>query len=140
MSMKKFALRKEERLSGRKLFSELFSKGRSFSLSPFRITWMLIPDTNPSFPVQAAFVVPKRNFKKATTRNRIRRRMKEAYRLHKSGFIKNQDEKGFQVIFTFFYSAKEESPYAEIENKLIVTLQRLAKEIDGTSISPSRAK
>jgi hypothetical protein len=66
--------------------------------------------------------------------------MKEAYRLNKSDLPKNQGEKGFQVIFTCFYSAKEENQYAEIESKLIVTLQRLAKEINGASITPPHTK
>jgi ribonuclease P protein component len=133
--MSEFAFKREERLRGRKVFAELFAKGKTFGLNPFRVTWLLISDEKgKSIPLQAAFVVPKRNFKKASHRNRIRRKMKEAYRLNKNELRRILDGQGKRLIFTCVYSSREESQYAEIEHKIIVTLQRLAKE---TSNIPS---
>ena len=120
---------KQERLRGRTTFAKLFTGGRSFYTSPFKITWLLTPFHHPTDePVQAAFIVPKRLFKKAVLRNRIRRRMKEAYRLHKDLFKANYPLAGQKLIFSFYYSAREEKSYAEIESKIIVTLQQLVRE------------
>jgi ribonuclease P protein component len=91
---------------------------------------MLIPKKATTVsPVRAAFVVPKRNFKKASQRNRIRRRMKEAYRLNKKPFISSFPAEGHDLIFTCVYTAREETEYVEILKKIIVTLQRLEREI-----------
>ncbi|MFI5150595.1 MAG: ribonuclease P protein component [Bacteroidia bacterium] len=121
--------KKQERLRGRTTFAKLFTKGRSFNLPPFRITWQLLPGIPANEePVQAAFIVPKRNFKKAVHRNRIRRRMKEAYRLHKKSFRENHLRAGQKLLIAFYYTAREEKEYQEIERKLIVTLQQLAQE------------
>ena len=126
-----------ERLRGRKLFAELFAKGKTFAVNPFRVTWLVAgAGDGKAIPLQAAFVVPKRNFKKAAHRNRIRRRMKEAYRLNKNELREALAKEGKQLHFTCVYSAKEECPYAEIEHKIIVTLQRLAKETSGISAIP----
>ena len=135
--MDKLTFNKSERLCGHSLFTLLFKNGKSFSLSPFRVTWM-VSRPSPDFPapVRAAFIVPKRNFKKASQRNRIRRRMKEAYRLHKSEFILEQQAHGNSLIFTCYYSAREECVFGEIENKIIVTLQRLGREINGAQVPP----
>jgi ribonuclease P protein component len=125
--MQSFTFKRTERLRGRKRFTALFAKGKTFHTAPFRTTWMY-ENTPNSILVQAAFVVPKRNFKKASQRNRIRRRMKEAYRLNKHLLTAQLSSKNHLCIFTCLYTGKEESEYPEIEQKIIVTLQRLLKE------------
>jgi ribonuclease P protein component len=121
--------KKQERLRGRTTFANLFANGRSFQLSPYKITWLFVPQPiEDTIPLQVAFIVPKRNFKKAVHRNRIRRRMKEAYRLHKNSFLESFPLTNRKLIVAFYYTAKEEKLYPEIESKIIVTLQQLAKE------------
>jgi ribonuclease P protein component len=128
---------KEERLRGKTVFTRLFSQGRSFNVPPFRITWQLLPaGSRKGDLIQAAFVVPKRNFKKATARNLLRRRMKEAYRIHKEDLRIQLTEKGKMLIFVCVYNSKEPFLFSEIESKIIVTLQRLAKETTPTVLPP----
>src|SRR4051812_43206035 len=78
---------KEERLSSKKLIEELFSKGSSYYLYPFRL---LVKDEKlpegQLFP-QVLISVPKKKFKKAVDRNRLRRQIKEAYRLNKGNIF-----------------------------------------------------
>ncbi|MDA9018010.1 ribonuclease P protein component, partial [bacterium] len=64
---------------------------------------------------QAAFAVPKRNFKSAVIRNRLKRQLREAYRLQKH-LLKNEEELKFSLFF--LYISNEMLPYSEIETSL----------------------
>ena len=77
-------LGKTERLKSRKLIKKLFEEGISIKNYPFRLVY--IATETP--PIKSSFSVPKRNFKKAVDRNRIKRLIKEAYRLEKKNLFK----------------------------------------------------
>ena len=66
----------------RKLIEQLFTEGKSVKNFPLRMVFLQVPHTS-TFPIQAAFSVPKRNFKRAVDRNRIKRLLRETYRLQK---------------------------------------------------------
>ena len=112
--------KKSERLCSKKLIKELFNKGSSFYLSPFKVYFL---DTGLiDIPHQLLFSVPKRNHKKAVDRNLLKRRMREAYRLNKS-IVKNASPK----LIAYIYTHTDVLPFSQIEKKLIGTLQRLPK-------------
>jgi ribonuclease P protein component len=113
---------KAERLSSKKIIQELFDKGSSLYLYPFRLLY-LHTEPPPSFP-QVLFTVPKRQFKKAVTRNLIRRRLREAYRLNKAAVFLHPEKK-IPAFVAIIYIAKEEIPFDLIEKKLILALKRL---------------
>lgn len=119
---------KEERLSSKKIIEELSQKGNSFTESPFKMIWLKIA-LQTKYPAQIVFGVPKRNFKKAVDRNKIRRRIKEAYRKNKHIFYNFLKEKDLQCALMLVYIAKTEVEYKEIESKIILTLQRLVSKV-----------
>jgi len=73
-----------ERLQLRKQIETLFRCGEAFSVFPLRIIYSLLPVASElESPVRVGFSIPKKKVKKAVHRNRIRRLLKEAWRLHK---------------------------------------------------------
>ncbi len=119
--MGKFTFRKEERLKKELWIKELFAKGSSFHLYPFRV--LQLPHPLPEAPHnQVLFSVSARNFKKAVDRNTIKRRMREAYRLNKHQLNGNQ-----KWLIAYIYTSKEMEPSVLIHEKMIQTLKRVAR-------------
>lgn len=110
----KFTLGKEERLKSRKLIGKLYAEGKSIKTFPLRMVYMQTEHTS-QFPVQVGVSVPKRNFKRAVDRNRIKRLLRESYRLQKN-IVYSEVEKPY--VFMISYLAKEEWSYADIEQKM----------------------
>ena len=115
---------KEEKLKSKKCIDLLFSEGNSVSKFPLKLiyTATTLPK---NVPVQAGVSVTKRRFKKAVTRNRIKRLMREAYRLHKNDVFNTIST---SYAFMFLYIGKQEPTFEEIETSMIGLLQKfLAK-------------
>lgn len=88
---------KNEKLKSRKTIETLFSEGKSLKKYPLRL---LYTESEGAEITQAAFAVPKRTFKLAVTRNRIKRQMREAYRLQKQTVLTNNGRK-FALLFLY---------------------------------------
>ena len=117
--MGKFTFRKEERLSREKLIQELFDKGSSFYLFPFKVFFMPNPDREISCH-QVVISVSKRNFKRAVDRNLLKRRIREAYRLNKDLLPVQK-----KLLIAYIYSVKDILPSIQIQERLVKTFKRL---------------
>jgi len=120
--MGRFTFKKAERLSKEKTIQELFNRGSSFYLYPFKVVYMLNPD-QAATSAQVLISVSSRNFPRAVDRNLIKRRVREAYRLQKE-IIQYRSKK---VVFAFLYTSKTVLPFAEIRNKLFLVLEKIGK-------------
>jgi ribonuclease P protein component len=124
-----YTFKKEERLCNKRLIDELFHNGSSFLCYPFKASWLFI-DEPLQFPVQILFAVSKKRFKHAVDRNLIKRRMREAYRLHKQQYLYdklNGTEK--KVVLSLGYIGKEIAPYDFTEKKMLKFLLQLSAEL-----------
>jgi ribonuclease P protein component len=130
-----FTFHKDERISGLKSFEILTKNGSSFFAHPFRITWMK-SDIVQEFPARIAFGVPKRNFKSAVKRNRIKRLLREAYRKNKHELYAALELKSVKIVVMFIYTGKDVPSYSETEGKIILSLHRLLNAIDGAGKHP----
>lgn len=118
----KLSFPKSEKLKSRAIIKQLFDEGKSFSAFPLKLIFI---QPNESQITRATFAVPKRNFKSAVSRNRIKRQMREAYRLHKQLLTANKDR---NYALLFLYLGKDKPQYAKLENALKALLKKLADE------------
>jgi ribonuclease P protein component len=119
----RFTLKAHERLKSRKIIQQLFKEGKSFSHFPFRV--MYLENENAIPGLQAGFTVSSRNFKKAVDRNRIRRLMRESYRLQKNILLYELQEHHKNLSIFFIYTANELPNFKDVFEKIGGALKRL---------------
>ena len=118
---------KSERLHSKKQIDELFSRGTSFTIYPLRVVFLKKP-LESKLPNQVLVSIPKKVFKKAVDRNKLKRRIREAYRLNKQ-LIENGQVR-FYFIIGYIYIGKEIANYETIKDKLKQSLLRLNEQQD----------
>ncbi|MDB5152798.1 MAG: ribonuclease protein component [Mucilaginibacter sp.] len=125
-----YTFTKEERLCNKKLIDQLFHNGSSFLCYPFKVSWLIASDPQ-LFPAQVLFSVPKKRYKNAVDRNLIKRRIREAYRLHKQQYLYSLlSDTGKNIVFSIGFIGKEIAPYDFIEKKILKLLNQLSEQID----------
>ncbi|WP_319231144.1 ribonuclease P protein component [Draconibacterium orientale] len=117
-------LKKAERLCSKKVIDKLFAEGESFLAFPIKVVYKVTELPQP-VPVQAGFTVSKKIFKRAVKRNRIKRLMREAYRLNKQMLPLLADEQQMAVFFIFI--GKELPTFAQVEKAMKKALYKLAE-------------
>ena len=120
-----YTFKKDERLKSRKIIERLYKEGKSLKAFPLRMVYFQTRDIS-NFYVQVGMSVPKRNFKKAVDRNRIKRLMRESYRKQKYLVY---DKLKVPCVFMISYIGKKADKYTDIENKMKELLTSLVKEI-----------
>ncbi len=118
--------RKEERLCSKVFIDELVAKGKSFNSFPYRVSWIIA--TENKVPVKIVISVPKRIFKRAVDRNRLKRLTREGYRKNKEVLYKELKDKKVNIMFV--YTAKTLMEGKELEEKLVSALMMLVKRIN----------
>jgi len=116
--------RKNERLYRLREIKNLFSEGRHMVIKPLKITW-LIQDQSEEKSVKLMISFPKAFCKKATRRNKIKRRLREAYRHNKNILYDAGLPPGKSLLVCITYTSKELLSYSEIQDKIILILWRL---------------
>ncbi|MCU0322134.1 MAG: ribonuclease P protein component [Chitinophagaceae bacterium] len=126
---KTFSYKKAEKLKSRKLLEQLFANGKSFLVFPIKVFYLPVTDGATVSLVQAGVGTSSRNFKHAADRNRIKRLIREAYRLNKlplHDFLTNQQK---QVAVFFLYIDKALPQENIVQQKMPLVLEKLMKQL-----------
>jgi len=129
MPVKRFAFGKQEKLKSRKQIEELFLNGKNFSVFPIRVTYQIVPSSETI--VQVGVTAGKKYFKRAVDRNRIKRLIREAYRLQKSNLVDLLKQKHLSAYLFFVYTDKTVSSFSTVKeamNKCLNRLQKLSEQ------------
>lgn len=118
---------KQERLHSKKQIDRLFKEGGSFFKYPFRVYFLKEKIKEPVLP-QVLIAVSKKNFRKAVDRNKIKRRIREAYRKNKKPLAEYCLNNSVSVMLGLIYTGKTILDYAEIEKKIILILHHLIEQ------------
>lgn len=115
---------KSAKLCGQVSIDHLYAHGKRFVVWPLRVTSLPVDDTT-----QVLIWAPKSLFKHAVDRNRLRRQMREAYRLNKHIL----DTGDVHYLLAFNYIDKQLQPYATIEKAMRKALWRLSNHTNDTT-------
>lgn len=134
-------LRKEERLCSKKLIDTLFGTGGSHAMTayPLKAVYRLIDNKTETSVSKEAIVesnvqvlvsVPKKHFKRAVKRNRVKRQVREAYRKHKSFVtLRVNEQTDKQLLIAFIWLSNELMDSVTIEQRVCNLLQRIGERI-----------
>lgn len=134
---KVFTYKKQDKLKSRKQTQYLFSKGQSINVFPIKLIFTLEsnePATSkgmaePNGILQAGVGAPSRTFRKAVQRNRVKRLLREAYRLEKPSFIEQLSLANKRLNLFFLYTDAVVLTQLEIQTKLKEALNLLTKKL-----------
>jgi ribonuclease P protein component len=124
---KQFTLGKEERMKSRKIIEELFNEGKSFSSGSMRVIYLY---TEKGPVLQFGAGASTRNFKKSVDRNRIKRLLREAWRLQKSSLSELLLQQNRKLGVFFIWSGKELPVYKAVYDSVTKAISRLEKLIN----------
>lgn len=123
-----FSYNKFEKLKSRKQIELLFAKGKSISAFPAKVFYLPV-DHTPVHPVQVGVGVSARNFKKAVDRNTIKRRMREAYRLHKLPLHEHLVAQQKSVAVFILWIDKQMPTTAALQELMPAVIEKLIKQL-----------
>ena len=123
-----FSYNKFEKLKSRKQIELLFAKGKSISAFPVKVFYLPVENT-PVHPVQVGVGVSARNFKKAVDRNTIKRRMREAYRLHKLPLHEHLVAQQKTVAVFILWIDKQMPTTAALQDLMPAVIEKLIKQL-----------
>jgi ribonuclease P protein component len=130
-----FTYQKKDKLKSRKQTQHLFSTGHAINVFPSRLIYTIEPisitdNTQLSSLLQAGVGAPSRTFRKAVQRNRVKRLLREAYRLEKPNFLSQASLEQKRVNLFFLYTDALVLSQVEIQGKLKEALSILVSKLN----------
>ena len=122
-----FSFSKKERLKNKQDIESLFSEGDRLFEYPFNVIWKT--DSTSDSVLKMAVSVPKKKIPNATDRNKIKRLVREGFRKNKILLREALEAKNVKLHLMLVYSQSNIMSMTELEDKISVTLQRLAEQI-----------
>jgi ribonuclease P protein component len=127
--MQKQTFSKRERLKSQNEITELFKNGNIIHHYPFKVLYKLYDFDKSIFPSRIAVSASKRNFKKAVVRNRIKRKIRETYRINKPALIEALIKNNKRLCFFVIYTAAEDLAYKNIDDEMKKLINKLIHKL-----------
>jgi ribonuclease P protein component len=120
---------KREHVVGKRLMEQLFGSGsRSAVAYPLRVVYCQVDRQLTGVPVQVLISVPKKCFKHAVDRNRVKRQLREAYRHHKA-LLDGCVPEGYRLAVAFIWLTPNHQASQLIEKRVIALLKQIGETI-----------
>ena len=129
---KKFTYQKKDKLKSRKQTQFLFSKGTAITIHPIRLLYTIEKAEAGSFPnglLQAGVGAPTRHFRKAVQRNKVKRLLREGYRLEKPDFMNAISLTNMRLNLFFLYVDVNVQTQEQIQTTIKLLLQKLSDKL-----------
>lgn len=124
----RFTFGKHERLTHRKVIDTLFQKGTSYKQFP--LLFIVLPHPHPGDePVESVIIASKRNFRKAVDRNRVKRVLREGWRLNKNAVREAAKTENIRLAIAIVYIGKKLPQFEDINAKICELKERLIEDI-----------
>lgn len=123
-----YSFPKPEHLCGEIRINKLFAEGKAFIVYPLRIVYSISEATG-SVQAQVMVSVPKKRFKRAVKRNRLKRLMREAYRLNKPEFVDALTSRSLSIQLAFNYVSDEQVDFDQMNRKVSQALQKIVERL-----------
>lgn len=123
-----YTLHKSERLNRKKIIDKMFAGGaHSFSFFPIRVVYLPVEELEE--PASILVSVSKRRFKRAVKRNRVKRQIREAYRLHKQALWDVLVAKNQKIGIAFIYLSDELVNSSFLQERMGIALSRVIEKL-----------
>lgn len=121
----KFTFNKKDRLKSQKLIEKLFLEGKSVTSFPLKLIY-LKTEVAGDHTIKAGVSVSKRNFKKAVDRNRLKRLLRECYRLNRDIYFNNISTSYALMIL---YIGRDQTDFDTINSNIKILLSSFIEKI-----------
>lgn len=135
LTNKSYRFSRKEHLKSPKHIALLFSKGNSLNAYPLRFQYIVEPikpihsETFQNEIIKVAFTIPKRKFKRAVDRNRIKRQIIEMFRLNREDLMIALGENNLQLSLMIVYNGDQFPDYKKLEKRMLNGLNKLCKKL-----------
>jgi len=121
-------LHKVERLDKKKIIEKMFAGGsRSFSVFPLRVVYLPVEELEADASILIS--VSKRRFKRAVKRNRVKRQIRESYRINKHELLNVLAERKCRLAIAFIYLSDQLVESSIIEDRMRIALARITEKM-----------
>lgn len=119
-----------ERLKNKRSLDLLFNNGISFRQNSIKVIFLKQGLTSKDiFPVELAVSIPKKIVRLSVKRNKIKRLIKEAYRINKHELYSHLAKKGVKISILFIFLGKEIPDFLLLKQTILKIIFRLKENI-----------